>query len=194
MVKRFYEGLVFGLGFAVSFVIIWVLCIYFVLPKMMPAYAISTKQPKFENPSTAEVREPEATTEEKEFSIFRNSHSRMVVPVGGGILSISPTATTGVAKRPSTYQLWLTESNLWQIRTGGEKVEIEELPYPKGASEEILEDLMAKNVGMGIPKSTMTVSSIEISLMKSKCESLMDESLNGQLKISGEGVVFFVPN
>ena len=40
----------------------------------------------------------------------------------------------------------------------------------------------------------MTVSDIEINNLKSNGESWRDESLNGALKITVEGVVFVLPN
>jgi hypothetical protein len=53
---------------------------------------------------------------------------------------------------------------------------------------------MRKNLGFGAQQSTMTVSADELSRLKSTGDSSRDESLNGKLKISTEGVVFVQPN
>ncbi len=118
----------------------------------------------------------------------------MKIPPGGGILAMSPMTTAQGSKRPSTYQLWLTESKLWQIRTVEEKVEIEELPYPKDASVADLDNLMRKNLGFQARQSTMTVSAHDVSSLRSTGESSRDDSMNGKLRISVEGVVFVQPN
>lgn len=195
MLKKFLEGIVFGLGLAISFVVVWAIGIYFVLPNILTSYTAQTKEPKFDNPSEAVVKEtePKIESEQKEFNLFK-SRPQMAIPAGGGILSVSPTTTAKGSKRPSTYQLWLTEAALWQIRTVEEKVEIEKLPYPKGADVTTLNDLMFKNLGVASRQSTMTVSPEQISHIKTTGSSSRDETLNGMLKISVEGVVFVLPN
>jgi len=195
MLKKFFEGIVFGLGLAISFVAFCAIGIYFVLPNLITSYTAQTKEPKFENPSEAVVKEaePKIESDQKEFSLFK-SRPQMAIPAGGGILSVSPTTTVKGSKRPSTYQLWLTEAALWQIRTVEEKVEIEELPYPKGANMTTLNEIMFKNLGVASRQSTMTVSPEQISHIKTAGSSSRDETLNGKLKISVEGVVFVLPN
>jgi hypothetical protein len=90
--------------------------------------------------------------------------------------------------------LWLTDSKLWQIRTVEDKIEIEELPYPTNASVSDLDSLMRKNLGFAARQSTMTVSAYDMSKLKGAGDSSRDESLNGKLRISVEGVVFVQPN
>ncbi len=197
MFKRFLDGLVFGAGFAIAFVAIWVLAMSFVVPRMMERVATTTtKQPEFNNPREAQVPDPAPASapERKDFSFFKHSGERMKIPPGGGILAMSPMSTAQGSKRPSTYQLWLTESKLWQIRTVEEKVEIEELPYPKEASVTDLDKLMHKNLGIGARQSTMTVAAHDVSKLRSTGESSRDETLNGRLRMSVEGVVFVQPN
>lgn len=196
MLKKFLEGMVFGSGFAIAFVLVGAIGMSFVMPRLITSFTTETKQPEFENPREAKVVEPNSSTtpERKEFSFFKNSGERMKIPPGGGILSMSPVTTAKSSKRPSTYQLWLTDSRLWQIRTTEEKAEIEELPYPKNASVNDLDKLMSEKLGIASRQSTMTVSPEEIARLKSSGSSLRDETLNGKLKISVEGVVFVVPN
>ena len=196
MLTRFLDGLVFGSGFAIAFVAIWTLAMSFVIPSVMERVATTTKQPEFNNPRDAQVAEPApaGTPERKDFSFFKHSGERMKIPPGGGILAMSPMSTPQGSKRPSTYQLWLTESKLWQIRTAEERVEIEELPYPENANVTHLDNVMRKNLGMDARQSTMTVSAEDVSKLRSTGESWRDDSLNGKLRISVDGVVFVQPN
>jgi len=195
MLKRFFNGIVFGSGFAIAFVVVGAIAMNLVLPRLITSAITETKQPEFKNPKEAEVVGPDAKSspEEKNFSFF-NSSGRMEVPPGGGILSMSPASTTKGSKKPSTYQLWLTETKLWQIRTNEEKVEVEELPYPKNASISNLDQIMSENLGGASRQSTMTVSPETIAMLKSTGRCDRDKTLNGELKISVDGVVFVAPN
>jgi hypothetical protein len=119
----------------------------------------------------------------------------MKVPAGGGILSMSLVTTIKGANRPSTYQLWLTENKLWQIRTTEDKAEIEELPHTMGMQIEALDKLMSDNLGMGaMQRSSMTVSREELRKIKTTGSCGRDQMLNGTMKLSTEGVVFVLPN
>ncbi len=194
MLKKFFNGLIFGTGFGIAFVAVWFVGMTYLLPK---AFEAAQKEPEFTNPQTAEIAKPDPTVtvpSSKEFSFFKHSDNRMEIPENGGILSMSPISTEAGSERPSTYQLWLTNSELWQIRTVEEKTEIEKLPFPDGASVETLDSLMRKNLGMASRQSTMTISETEINNIKSSGESWRDDSLNGKLKITVEGVIFILPN
>lgn len=194
MLKKFFHGLVFGAGFGIAFVAIWFVGMTYFLPK---AFETAQKEPEFTNPQTAEIAKPDPTVSipsSKEFSFFKHSENRMKIPKNGGILSMSPISTPAGSKRPSTYQLWLTHSELWQIRTIEEGTEIEKLPYPDGASVKTLDSLMHKNLGMASRRSTMTISETEINNIKSRGESWRDDTLNGKLQITVEGVIFILPN
>jgi hypothetical protein len=199
MLKKFFEGAVFGGGFALALAAVWTvwtLGMSYVMPRIMESSLRATKEPEFKKPVDARVVSPTpgGAPESKDFSFFKHSGERMKIPQGGGILAMSPMNTASGAKRPSTYQLWLTDSKLWQIRTIEEKVEIEELPYPANASVTDLDSLMRKSLGFGARQSTMTVSADELGRLKSGGNSSRDDSLNGKLGISVEGVVFVQPN
>src|SRR6266581_7531325 len=199
MLKKFLDGLIFGCGFAIAFLAIctiWTIGMSFVIPKMMDPFTTTTKDPEFKNPTDARIVDPApgSASEKKDFSFFKHSGERMKIPTGGGILAMSPMNTAKGSKKPSTYQLWLTDSKLWQIRTVEDKSEIEELPYPPNASVTDLDNLMRKSLGFAARQSTMTVSAEELSKLRSTGESWRDDSLNGKLRISVEGVVFVQPN
>ncbi|THF62226.1 hypothetical protein [Pseudothauera rhizosphaerae] len=192
MLKKLLEGFVFGAGFAVALVLVWAITVAVVMPHLVTSLTMETTPPRVESPKEAQVVERSAET--REFSFFRSAGERMKIPPGGGILSMSSIATASDAMRPDTYQLWMTESQLWQIRTIGEKAEIEELPYPQNASVDNLDSLMREKLGIASLQSTMTVSAEEIARLRSTGSSWRDEALNGTLRVSVEGVVFVIPN
>jgi hypothetical protein len=199
MLKKFLDGVVFGGGFAFAFVAIWTIWtvgMSYFMPRILASAATTTKEPEFKKPVDAQIVSPApgGAPENKDFSFFKHSAGRMKIPQGGGILAMSPMNAVPGSKRPSTYQLWLTESKLWQIRTVEEKVEIEELPYPANASVTNLDSLMRKSLGFAARQSTMTVSADELSRLKATGNSSRDDSLNGKLRISVEGVVFVQPD
>lgn len=199
MLRKFLDGMVFGAGFAFAFAAIWTvwsLGMSYFMPRIMESSMTTTREPEFRKPVDARIASPDpaSATEKKEFSFFKHSPARMAIPEGGGILSMSPMTTPKEAKRPSTYQLWLTASKLWQIRTVEEKAQVEELPYPPNASVADLDNLMHANLGFAAGRSTMTVSAHELGRLKSTGESSRDDSMNGKLRMSVEGVVFVQPN
>lgn len=195
MLKKFTDGLIFGSGFAVALIIILSLGIIFVLPKALDT--LSSANPKtqeFKNPKPADAFIPESSAN-KDFSFFKSDGERMKIPNFGGILSMSVIQSAPDAKRPSTYQLWLTETSLWQIRTIEDKVEIEALDRPQNANADILDKLMSEKIGSsGRQGGTTTISSSEIQHLKSGSGASRDSMLNGKLTLSKEGVVFVYPN
>lgn len=194
MLKKFIHGLVFGAGFSIAFVIICLTAITYLLPI---AFETAQKEPEFKKPQIAEIAKANPIIlgpSSHKFSFFKNTQNRMKIPDNGGILSMSPISTPPGSKRPSTYQLWLTHSELWQIKTTEENVEIEKLLYPEDASIKTLDSLMNENLGFASRQSTMTVSKSVINHIKSTGKSRRDDSLNGKLKITVEGVIFILPN
>lgn len=197
MLRKFIDGLAFGAGLAIAFVAVWSVSMYFVVPRMMEsAITERTKTPKFDNPTDARVATPDPSAEkkEREFSFLKHSGRRMEIPQGGGILAMAPMSTPPGAKRPGTYQLWLTEAGLWQIRTNEDKGQIEKLPRPENATVGDLDRLMREQLGAMARQSTMTVSDVEIRKLRSSGTSWRDDSLNGKLNITVDGVVFVLPN
>ena len=199
MLKKFLDGLVFGCGFAIALAALWTIWSFgmaYFMPRILDSAITATNEPEFKNPVDAQIVDPApgGAPENKDYSFFKHSAERMKIPEGGGLLAMSPMNTGKGAKRPSTYQLWLTDSKLWQIRTVEDKAEIEELPYPANASVTDLDRLMRKSLGFAARQSTMTVSADELGRLKSTGGSSHDDSLNGKLRIGVEGVVFFQPN
>jgi len=191
MLKKFLDGLVFGTGFGIAFILVWVIGAVYLLPNITET---TVNEPTFNDPQSAEIAEPDPSLSQENFSFFKDSKNLMKIPENGGILSMSPTSTPPNSERQNTYQLWLTNSELWQIRTIGKKTEIEKLPYPNDASTKTLDSLMDKSTNFNSARSTMTISENEIQKLKSSGVSFRDATLNGKLKITTEGVVFILPN
>ena len=92
MLRKFFNGLVFGAGFGIAFVVVWVVGVSYLLPKVLET---SHREPKFDNPQSAEVAKPDPSLSpnySREFSFFKDSGQRMKIPENGGILSMSPTS------------------------------------------------------------------------------------------------------
>lgn len=198
MLRKLLDGALFGTGFAIAFMVVWIGATMYAMPWVMETRFSQPegKEPEFRQPRQAQVAAPKPgpAAENREFSFFKHGRSRMEIPQGGGVLSMSPMTTAKGAKRPSTYQLWLTEAKLWQIRTTEEKVEVEELPYPKADAVAELTNLMQKNLGFRAQQSSMTVSEFDVGSLKRTGHTDRDETMNGKMKITVEGVVFILPN
>src|SRR5678816_1644258 len=127
MLKRFFDGMIFGVGFAFAFAVICGVFIYFVVPTVMWTASSQSQTPEFKNPVNATIIQGSTKAEgsKQEFSFFKNSGARMEIPPSGGILGMAPLGTPASAKRQSTYQLWLTQTEFWQIRTTDDQTQIE---------------------------------------------------------------------
>lgn len=194
MFKKFLNGLVFGSGFAIAFVFIAYVGLQLVIPAVVNN---SNKSPEFTDAKSAEVIEQEQSafpkqSADKGFKLYKNSGAKMEVPDGGGILSIAAINTSEGSKYPSTYQLWITDSEFWQVKTAEQNVEIEKLDYPSIQPIDAVDATIRKQAGYAM--STMTVSSAEVISLKMGKGSWHDHDMNGKMKITKEGVVFIQPN
>ena len=106
---------------------------------------------------------------------------------------MATTHTPAGSDRPNTYQMWLTETALWQIKTVGDKAEATPLTRPANASADLLRQLFHQHLGTPA-NSTMTISADAIHEMKTSGNTTTSDRLNGTLGITAEGVVFVVPN
>ena len=196
MLKKFLHGLAFGAGLAIAFVAVWIVYMFLVVPRVMESFVAEPKAPKFENPADAQVAAPDpgAAKRDREFNFFKHGKSRMEIPPGGGILALVPVSTPAGEDRPRTYQLWLTEKGLWQVRTNGDKAQSEPLARPESADVEHLDRLVRDKLGSTGRKSMMTVSEVDIQKLRSTGTSWRDDSLNGKLSITVDGIVFLIPN
>ncbi|MDN3652749.1 hypothetical protein QWY77_08220 [Thalassotalea ponticola] len=194
MFKKFLSGLVFGSGFSIAFLLIAYIGIQVLIPLVINS---QNKSPEFQDSKSAEVIEQESSSNpqvslDRGFQLYKNSRAKMEVPVGGGILSIASVETPSGNKYPSTYQLWITESEYWQVKTTEQDVEIEQLEYPEAMPIDAIDETMRKQAGHVM--STMTVHSETVTSLKMGKGTWHDKDMNGRMKITQEGVVFIQPN
>jgi hypothetical protein len=196
VLSKFLHGLAFGAGLAIAFVSVWILYMCFVVPRVMESVVADAKAPRFENPTDAQVVAPDPTAakRDREFDVFKHGKSRMEIPQGGGILALVPVSTPAGEDRPRTYQLWLTEKGLWQVRTNGDKAQSEPLARPENANVGDLDRVIREKLGSTARKSMMTVSEVDLQKLRSTGTSWRDDSLNGKLSLTVDGIVFLIPN
>lgn len=116
------------------------------------------------------------------------------IPENGGVLLMSPLVSGSADKPRDTYQLWLTHTELWQIETASEKIEIKRLPYPQKAPVQALYSLMQQKIGVDPRRNMMSVTASEIEKVKAGEGSWRDKRLEGRLSFNNEGVVFVLPD
>jgi len=200
MLKKFLYGLAFGAGFGIAMFVIWVGGSLVVLPTLLESKIVSTREateePVLSNPQRAEVEVPKsgAMLSTPDFSFYKRAErSEMKIPEGGGILAMTVLPTPADAERPRTFQLWLTETELWRIKTDGTTVEFEQGTYPTGDPVKEMNAIMGDLMRVGAGYSQTTVSWPMMAKLKrgEKCD---DSSLNGELKMTPQGAVFVMPN
>src|SRR5258708_10371242 len=87
VLRKFLEGLIFGTGLAIAFVVVWIISMAFVIPRVMESATTHSTAPKFENPTDAQVAAPDPSVagSPRDFSFFKQSGERMKIPQGGGV-------------------------------------------------------------------------------------------------------------
>ena len=78
------------------------------------------------------------------------------------------------------------------MKSTEQQVEIEKLAYPTVLPIDAINATMRKQAGYA--SSTMTVNSEEVASLKMGHGSWHDQNMNGKMKITEEGVVFFQPD
>ncbi len=198
LLKRFLDGLAFGAGLAVAFGVLWIvwtMSFSYLLPKFMGDSSAPPEEPEFEHPVPARLVEPAVPNPtNREYSFFRHPTEPMAIPEGGGLLAMAPVATPEGAKRPSTFQLWLTEAAFWQVRTTEDQIEVERLPYPRNASARDVDRVMEEQLGAFAEQSAMTVSEDTLRDLRATGQTWRDDHLNGTLSVTEEGVVLVLPS
>ncbi|MPY75635.1 MAG: hypothetical protein GEU87_15400 [Alphaproteobacteria bacterium] len=197
MLKKFLHGIAFGAGFGIALVAVWVGATFFLLPRLVESEFASSGEPELSDRKTAELLHPQRGPARTvpEFRIFKDSERyEMTIPEGGGILTMTVLPTESEAQRPRTFQLWLTGTELWKIRTEETKVLIERMTYPSSDPVKSLDRVMRDNMGRGLGKSTMTVSQATIEGVRRGEECAEDDHLNGEFRMTTEGVLFLMPN
>lgn len=201
MLKTFVKGLVFGTGFAVAMIAVstlfGIMWVQWAIPEsVLTGSRISDAEPVLENPRPAEIqpKRDNASQGMPNYSFFDKSGKYAEgIPDGGGILGMAVLPTEAEAPRPRTFQVWLTKTEMWKIHTAGTTVEIEKTSYP--ALDQSSPSLAVFSVlGSGPERSSITLSARSVELLRRGEECDDDDRLNGELRITTEGVVFLMPD
>ena len=193
MLKKFLNGLVFGAGFTIAFVAIWTISLSYVVPTVFEN--ATKKSPDLAGGTETTVVPIEKGQESvRSFKLHKGREEEWKIPVGGGILSIAVLEEDSGKSRPSTFQAWVTETDAFAIKTEGDIPTIKKASYPKANAVDYAGTLVHDNVGFQKQNMTMPISESEVRRLKSGMASSRDDFLNGQLRITPEGVVFLLPN
>lgn len=193
MFKKLISGLVFGVGFAIAFVAICIIGFSYVAPTILEN--ASKKSPDMAGGTETTVVPIENEQKSvRKFTLDKGREEERKIPAGGGMLSIAALEEDSGKNRPSSFQAWVTESEAFIISTEGDIPAIKKTLYPETKAVDYAGTLVYDNVGFQKQNITMPIEESEVSRLKSGKPSGRDDSLNGQLRITPEGVVFFLPN
>jgi len=192
MFKKFLQGLAFGSGFSVALVIIWSIGISYIIPLF-----IEKNHENVPDMSGAKigsvVPKNNASQTTRSFELNKGIKFDRKIPSNGGILSISIMENNTKNDRPDSFQAWITEKKAYIIKTDGNIPIVKEVPYKTSDPYSFASQLIQKNVGF-LKHSTISVSEFQLKNIRDKENSLFPLSLNGELQITINGVVFFLPN
>lgn len=193
MLNKFLNGLVFGAGFAIAFLAIWTIGLSYVVPTVLEN--VTNRSPDMAGGTeTTVVPIEKGRKSVKSFTLHKRLEEERKIPVGGGMLSIAVLDGDSGKSRPSTFQAWVTETDAFAIKTEGDIPTIKKASYPKANVVDYAGTLVHDNVGFQKQNMTMPISESEVRRLKSGMASSRDDFLNGQLRITPEGVVFLLPN
>ncbi|WP_025820695.1 hypothetical protein [Shewanella marina] len=193
MFKKFLNGLVFGSGFAIAFVAIWAIGLSYVIPMVIEN--TSNKEPDMSG-SKIESVVPLAkdTTKKREYKLHKGAEYERKIPMNGGMLSIAIFDEDSGKDRPNSFQAWVTKNEAFIVSTEGDIPTIKRVPYKTTIPVDFASNLVHDNVGFHKQNSTMTISEIEIKRLKDGRPSSREGYLNGELRMTENGVVFLMPN
>jgi hypothetical protein len=194
MLNKLFEGFLFGAGFAVAAAIVWTIHTLLVLPAIMTAKFQDFPARSIEGEPTEVVpADAVATPDERKFELYKGERTRMEIPSGGGILSLAVIDAPKSHDRPSTIQAWITEREAFLVETTGETPAVKKMPYPKTGAADYADELVREYAGFREGNLTTTIDAAEVRRLRNGGAS-DHHHLNGVLRITKEGVVFFVPN
>lgn len=193
MFKKFLSGLVLGAGFAIAFVVIWAIALSYLIPAVLEN--ATNKSPDMVGGTESTVVPIDIKpASSRKFTLHKDQEEERTIPVGGGILSIAVLEEDSGKIRPSSFQAWVTESEAFVISTDGDIPTIKKVPYPETKAIDYAVTLVYDNVGFQKQNITMHVKEGDVNRLKDGKAASRDEYLNGQMRATVEGVVFFIPN
>jgi hypothetical protein len=193
MLKKFSHGLMFGAGFGVATVAVWLIAMSYVVPAALEK--ITERSPDMSGAEPAAVVPLEEKTDDvKPFKLHIGEELERKIPKEGGMLSIAVLPHDSGHSRPSTFQAWVTETEAFIISTEGEMPIIKPVPYREHKAVDYGGWLVRENVGFVKQNLTRPIQKNEIEALKKGISSGREAFLNGTFRISESGVVFFLPN
>ena len=194
MLTKLLHGFFFGIGFAVAFALVWSIYSFVALPAVITStFEESPARTIHGEPVEMMPVGPTESADERKFELHTGV-PKMELTSGGGILSISITDAPANSDRPSSIQAWITESEAFLIETVGETPTVKKMPYPKNDAVKHASDLVYEYAGFRASNSTMTIAATDVRRLKDGRPTERARHMNGMLRITKEGVVFFVPN
>ena len=192
MFKKFIHGLIFGAGAAIAFVAVWLVAMTYVIPPALEK--MTNKTPDMSGGEVAQVLPAEPSqAHSRDYKLHKGREERRKIPANGGILSIAVYDDDGISERPSTFQAWVTENSAFIISTKEDIPTVKSVPYPSSKEVDYAGTLVHENVGFKEQNMTMHIHESELNQLKSGKQS-REDFLNGEYRITNEGVVFFLPD
>lgn len=200
MLKTFIKGLVFGTGFTVAMITMSLLfgigmTQWKIGETIYSESRYPEAEPELSNPQKAEIqpKRENASNDSPAYSFFNRPEGYGSIPKGGGILGMSVLPTPPDATRPRTHQIWLTETAMWKIRTDETTVEVEKADFPdlKGRSPD---SSVFQLLSGSAERSATTISAATIEKLRRGEECPDDDHINGEFRITTDGVVFMMPD
>ncbi|GAB4126153.1 MAG: hypothetical protein Tsb0027_25450 [Wenzhouxiangellaceae bacterium] len=193
MLRKFLHGLVFGSGFAVAFLVILAMGVVYFLPSLID----NSIKNKFDMSDAKEVKmipSKHENNSKRDFSLYNDLHYESKIPENGGKLSIVIFEEDSGNDRPDSFQAWVTETEAYVISTNGDVPKIKVVPYDTDNPVDYASDLVFDNVGFHRLNTTMEISETEINRLMAGQSLPRENYMNGDLRITDDGVVLLIPN
>ena len=193
MWMKLTHGLIFGAGFGVATVAVWLVAMSYVIPAALQEIAERSPDMSGGEPAVVVPLE-EQTTNVKPFKLLVGVEHERRIPEGGGMLTIAVLPQDSGNSRPSTFQAWVTENEAFVISTEGETPIVKRVPYRAHKAVDYASSLVHENVGFVKQNITMPIAKDEIQALKQGMPSRKESFYNGTFRISESGVVFLIPD
>lgn len=193
MLKKFFHGLIFGAGAGIAFIAILLVSLIYVIPPALDK--MTNKSPDMSGAKEAiALPVKPIKSQSRGYTLHKGGEIERKIPPGGGMLSISVLEDDGKQERPSTFQAWVTESEAYIINTKEDTPTIKNVTYPKTKVVDYANKLVSDNVGFKEQNMTISITGVDVRLLKNGLTTKLDKFYNGKFRITEEDVVFFLPN
>ena len=118
----------------------------------------------------------------------------MRFPGGGGLLLVATLDPASQPGRSDTVQIWLTKQKAWLIRTEGENVQTERLPYPKPHTVSTMRYLLQFEAPDYQSSVIYQVRKEVVRDIAADGETNAAVPTNGKLRGTTSGIVYLLPD